>query len=214
MLYGGADALALHSLDIPDHNLRSEIRILAQVFEVSAVHRSAINIDARSEHKVTPFRARASSNFLSHAAGQCGIPRRRQTNPACHGSCGSVVANTERSIRHLEWRQPQPGERTDEHVVNSAKHVNLLFERHPTKNGVHALLDIVRCRRSSRSRRIRSPHKDKRERNTEFAQRIESVHWHSSHGLSSPVQNFLTTSPAAMAVSHLTPFAYFCESCV
>src|ERR1700720_2740393 len=102
MLHSGADAFSLHSLDIRDGNLRSEIRILAKVFEVSAVHGSAIDIDARSEHEVHAFRTRVPSNFLSDTAGQRGIPRCRQTNSAHHGSCGSVVANTQRSVCHLE----------------------------------------------------------------------------------------------------------------
>src|ERR1700720_2905866 len=102
MLHSGADAFSLHSLDIRDGNLRSEIRILAKVFEVSAVHGSAIDIDTRSEHEVHAFRPCVPSNFPSHAGSERGVPRCRQTNPACHGSCGSVVANTKGSICHLE----------------------------------------------------------------------------------------------------------------
>src|ERR1700751_1145445 len=185
VLYCGADSLALQPLDITDGDFRSEIRILSQIFEVSSVHRSAINIDAGTEHKVNALRTRVPSDFLSDASGQCGIPGCRQTNASCHGSCGSVIANTEGPIRHLERRQSQPRERADEHVVNSAKHGHLLFECHPAKYAVHALLDFVCGRRSYWSGGIQSPYKDEAERSTKSERWMTLVHGHFSHGLSS-----------------------------
>src|ERR1700675_1707156 len=109
MFRGGADSLALHALDVSHRELSRQIRILAQVFEIAAVHRRAIDVESRSEHEVHALRAGVSSNLSSHLRSERGIPRSRQGNASDHRGGRAAVANSDRAVGHPQAWQPKLG---------------------------------------------------------------------------------------------------------
>ena len=70
MFDSGADALALYALDVTNHHARGEERIFAEVLEVSAVHRSTVNIHPGREQEVHAFGTRVTSEFAPNKFGQ------------------------------------------------------------------------------------------------------------------------------------------------
>src|SRR5580704_13884374 len=94
-----AHSLALHSLDVSHRNLPSEIRIFAHVFEVAAIHRRAIDVEARPEHEVNSPGAGVSPYLDPFLLGKRGIPGGGQRNSACHYGRGWFgVAYPERTV--------------------------------------------------------------------------------------------------------------------
>src|SRR5437867_10535142 len=105
MLNGCAYALSLHPLDIADRDTRGEERVLAEVFEVAAIHRGAIDIHARTEHEVHAPGTSVAADLGADSLGQVRIPSGGKRNPAGHGCRGSVVAHAEWPIGALEARK-------------------------------------------------------------------------------------------------------------
>ncbi|MPM64314.1 hypothetical protein SDC9_111200 [bioreactor metagenome] len=58
MLYGNADALALHAFHICRGQLAGDDGILAEIFKVSAAERAALAVETRAEQNIHAFRAR------------------------------------------------------------------------------------------------------------------------------------------------------------
>ena len=142
-----AHSLALHSLDVSHCNLPSEIRIFAHVFEVAAIHRRAIDVEARPEHEVNSPGAGVSPYLDPFLLGKRGIPGGGQRNSACHYGRGWFgVAYPERTVGHSQPRQPELRIGANIKIVNASDHVDLLFEGHVAENRLNALLDVV-CRR-------------------------------------------------------------------
>src|SRR5437016_13863667 len=111
MLNGCAYALSLHPLDIADRDPRGEERVLAEVFEVAAIHRGAIDIHARTEHEVHAPGTSVAADLGADSLGQLRIPSGGKRNPACHCCCGTVVAHAQWSVSHFETRKTRSEER-------------------------------------------------------------------------------------------------------
>ena len=105
MLNSGAYALALHPLDIADRDTRGEKGIFAEILEVAAIHRRAINVHAGPQHEVHAPGTSVAANLGADSLGEFRIPSGCKRDPAGHGCRGSVVAHAEWPIGHLEARK-------------------------------------------------------------------------------------------------------------
>src|ERR1700722_14013282 len=126
MLDGGADALALHALDIGHGGPRRQERFFSIVFEVSAAHGSAIYVDARAQHEVHATGASILSDYGSDSLGKFRIPRGGEANAAEHGG-GSVVPNSDWPVGHSQPRQANLLVRSDVEIVDPADEIDLFF---------------------------------------------------------------------------------------
>src|SRR5437016_11929852 len=101
MLNSGAYALALHPLDIADRDTRGEKRIFAEILEVAAIHRRAINVRAGPQHEVHAPGTSVAANLGADSLGEFRIPSGCKRDPAGHGWRGSVVTHAGGPVRHL-----------------------------------------------------------------------------------------------------------------
>ena len=74
MLDRGRDALLLHALDIADGDLAGQEGILAEVFEVTAVHRSAIDVNAWAKQKHGSAGAAIAPKFFADTEREGPVP--------------------------------------------------------------------------------------------------------------------------------------------
>src|SRR5207247_10064191 len=130
MLNGCAYALSLHPLDIADRDPRGEERVLAEVFEVAAIHRGAVDIHARTEHEVHAPGTSVAADLGADSLGQLRIPSGGKRNPACHCCCGTVVANAQCSFSHFETRTTESGNVPEKKIRDSGRSVDLLRGPH------------------------------------------------------------------------------------
>src|SRR5262249_36859264 len=94
MLDGGGDALALDALDDVHAQPRRQVGIFAQVFEVTAVLRHALDVDAGAEHDVHAARAGIAADGGAKVARQRGVPAGRQRHSGGIGRGFAVVTHT------------------------------------------------------------------------------------------------------------------------
>src|SRR5260370_38585388 len=107
MLDGRADSLALHGLDVGHGGSRRQEWVLSEILEVSATHRSPINVDARAEHEVHTPRAGILSDNGSDSLRKFRIPGSLQPE-AAKNARGAVVPNSYWSIGHPQLGHPGP----------------------------------------------------------------------------------------------------------
>src|SRR5215813_6962683 len=141
MCYSCADPLTLHSLDVAHGDPPRQKGIVAKVFEIAAVHRSTIDIHARPKKKMHTLGARVSPDLSAHLLRQGWIPCCGQSYSAGHRCRRPIVAHSQRSIRHLETRNTQPGNAAHIEVIDPSKQVNLLLDCHLAENGIDPALD-------------------------------------------------------------------------
>src|SRR5260370_33131801 len=118
-----AHALALYSLDIADGNARSQKGIFTEVFKIPAVHGSAIDVHSRPEQKMNAFGPRVSADLDADLFRQRGIPGCRKADSAGHGCGWSVVAHSQRPVRHPEAGHAKPGNTPQVGIVDPAQQV-------------------------------------------------------------------------------------------
>ena len=72
------------ALDVADGDARGEERVLAEVLEVAAAHRRAVDVHARGQHEVHAARARVAADHRADAAGErrCPTGGQRRSRPA------------------------------------------------------------------------------------------------------------------------------------
>src|SRR5207253_907050 len=100
MLNRGAYALALHPLVIDDRDTRGEKGIFAEILEVAAIHRRAINVHAGPQHEV-------------HAPGW-SVMRLRMESTRCSIWVVDCVAEVCAAIGATASRKPKRERRTAE----------------------------------------------------------------------------------------------------
>ncbi len=92
MLQRRADSPALHALDMAGRDLRRQIRIFREVFEVPAAQRRALDVRSRSEQHGHVLRLAFFAERFAHAANQVAVPRRRDTRCRREAGRGHAVA--------------------------------------------------------------------------------------------------------------------------
>ena len=127
MLDGRAYALALQAIDVRHRRSRRQERVFTEVFEVTAAHRSTVNVDSRPEHEVHPAGAGVLANNRAHSLHQVGVPGGRKPNTS-KSRGRSIISDPNRSIGHLQTRQPNLLNVADVEVIDSADKVNLLLQ--------------------------------------------------------------------------------------
>ncbi len=152
VLEGRAHALGLHSRDVRDGQSGIEIRVFGKIFEVAAADRRPRNVDAKREQKVDAAGARVASQPLAYGAGHCRVPGGRQSCSAGIRRRRTPGANPQRSIGHLEARQPHRWDRLGVHRVGAAHQLNLLLEGEPGQNGMGLRFNLRRVDHRSRGR--------------------------------------------------------------
>src|SRR5712664_3788009 len=108
--------------------------IFAEVFEISSIHRRAIDVHTRAQQKVRAFGLCVPADFRAYALGQRRIPCGSQGNSARHGCGRSEITDTDRAVGHLQARQPKSREGADKKIVHTSEHVDLFFQRHPAED--------------------------------------------------------------------------------
>src|SRR5581483_5145576 len=146
-----ADPLALDAIDVTNCDSRCEIRILAKVLKIPPIHRSAIDIDARSQQEMNSFSSSIAPNLCSDSLCQFRIPRRRQSDSTCHRRCWSIITNTKRSIGHLQAWQDQTWYVPNIKSIDTAQQVDLLFQSQLAEDRFNSSLDVVLGRSRSLS---------------------------------------------------------------
>ena len=90
MLDAGGDAAALQALDVGHHHTRGQTGVLAHVFEVTAVERRAVDVDAGAENHVLASVAGLLAERAAVEPGHVGIPCRRQAGECREGDARVV----------------------------------------------------------------------------------------------------------------------------
>src|SRR5258708_6806159 len=146
MLDGGAHTLALHSFDVADGNTRRKKGIFAEVFKIAAIHRSTIDVPPRPEQKMNALSSRIPADFCADPLGKPRIPGCCKGYSSSHGCGRPVVADSQRSVRHLEAGHAEPGDTAHVKTVDPSEQVNFFFDRHVAENRVDPTLGLVRRR--------------------------------------------------------------------
>src|SRR5262249_25702252 len=141
MFYSCADPLTLHSLDVAHGDARRQEGVFAKVFEIPAVHRSTIDIHSRPKKKMHTLGARIPSDLSAHLLRQGWIPCCGQSYSTGHRCRWPIVTHSQRSIRHLETRDTQPGNAAHIEIVHPAQQVNLLLDCHLAQDGIDSALN-------------------------------------------------------------------------
>src|SRR5215470_13407416 len=97
----GADALALHSFDVCDCDSRGEVGIFAEVFEIPAVQRGAINVHAWAEEEIYALGSGIAPNLFANLAGEGCVPGSREVDSCCHRRSGTEIPDAHRPVGHL-----------------------------------------------------------------------------------------------------------------
>src|ERR1700722_17126866 len=145
MLDGGADSLALHSVDIAEGDARWEVGVFAEVFEVASVERRAINIHTRTEHEMNAAGAGVVTDGGSDEGGHFRIPGCCQTDAAEYYCGWTVVADADWAVGHLQSRQTDLFVGANVEIILTADQVDLLFDRQLLEHGADAGIDIGGC---------------------------------------------------------------------
>src|SRR4029077_11656106 len=72
-----AHALALNAVDNRHRHPRREIWILAEILEIAAAHRRAVNVHAGAENEIHAARARVATHLLAESLLELRVPRSR-----------------------------------------------------------------------------------------------------------------------------------------
>ncbi len=141
VLDGGDNALRLHALDEGHDKGGVQERVLGLVFEVSAAHGRARDVDAGTEQEVDPAGAGVAAEALAELPCELRIPRCRQRGAACVGGGGSPGADANRGVGHFEAGQADCRHRPGKHPVNPSQQLDLLFQRELGDHGVRLGFD-------------------------------------------------------------------------
>ena len=127
VLDGGADALALHAVDVADRNARREEWVFAEIFEVASVQRSTIDVHSRSQHEMysTGTGILADGGTDSRCHGR--IPSGSEPNAAEHGR-RTIIAHADWAVGHLQSRQADLIVGANIEAVHSTDQIDFLFE--------------------------------------------------------------------------------------
>ena len=160
MFGAGGDALRLLALDVMDGHARGQERVLAQVFEIPAAQRGALDVERRSEHDVLVALSGLLADYRAVSRGQIRIPRGRQAQRRRHG--GRKINNVcirppfflthaYRAVAHLQPGNAEAGNAGNCETRIGMDQRNLFFEREAGKQIFDTGLDwfgVVKIRRA------------------------------------------------------------------
>jgi len=142
MLDRGDDALALYAPNELNSHSRGEIRVFPKILEVAAVHRGAVDVNARAGKRVHAAGPRVPAYSHTDTMGEIRVPRRGQRDAARVSGARSPHADTHGPVRHLDPGQADFGDRTNEKVVYHAEKIYLLFESQLGEHGVNPAVNF------------------------------------------------------------------------
>ena len=142
VLDGGADALGLHAGDVAGGDGGGEEGIFAEVLEVAAVARGAVDVDAGAEHVVDAAGTGVAADGFACAGGELGVPGGGEADAYGVGGGGEagVAAGAVGAVGHFEGGEVEVRHGADGEA-GAADVVDLLFEGHLVDDGVDASVD-------------------------------------------------------------------------
>src|ERR1035438_1257644 len=124
-------ALALHARNVAYSDAGTQEWIFAEVFEIAAIDRLAVNIHAGAEHEVYAAGACVLADSRANSFGKSRIPRSGQSDPGRvdRGRKAGVGAHSDGTVGHFERGKVEPGHGANGEA-GAADVVDLLFQRH------------------------------------------------------------------------------------
>src|SRR5579871_836351 len=120
MLYSRGNSLTLHSMDVAHRDARRQERVFAEIFKISAVHGSTIDVYSGAQKKMHAFGARIPANLSADLLRQSRLPGCRKRYSPSHGCGRPIITHSQRPVRHLKTGHAQSGNTAYIKIIDAA----------------------------------------------------------------------------------------------
>ncbi len=130
MLDSGDHAFRLHSFNIMFRHLRGQVRILTEIFKVSAVHRCSVDVYTGSKEDSHSSGLGILSKSVSEPFGKFSVPSGGRKYSGRIKGAGGIIAYALRTVRHSYFRNSKPVHTTQNKGCGRTDVITLLFKSH------------------------------------------------------------------------------------
>ena len=130
MLDGGYNAFRLYTFYIMFCDFRGQIRVLAEIFEIPAVHRSPVDVHARSEQYGHSPGLGVFAQTMTEFFCQIPVPCSGGEYSGRIKSADSIVAYALGAVRHTDLRYAQPVHAPHDERSNGTYIITLFLQCH------------------------------------------------------------------------------------